>query len=209
MVESVYGYVFEKRRFAAATGGTIRICFTHITPIIDKSVVLINVPIVVAEPSGTAGIGSDCAVGGSLSSIGLTGIFVVVTEIVVPHGANQITTIIMQGTLNWLVIYFLLYDSFSIVLIHHFSFNIKLGQLNIFDQQSHSALLAGGKNISQCRNCCGVYVEVHMKKKLEPRSIFVPIGTKCLGCVSVIFEIVVPKECFEEILPKGHSRIIL
>jgi hypothetical protein len=48
-----------------------------------------------------------------------------------------------------------------------------------------------------------------MEKELETRRVFVTIGTKGFARMGIIFEIVVPKECFEEILPKGHGRIIL
>jgi hypothetical protein len=55
----------------------------------------------------------------------------------------------------------------------------------------------------------GVYSEVNMEKKLEPRAIFIAVGSECFTGVSIVFEIVIPKECFKKILPKGHGRIIL
>jgi hypothetical protein len=93
-------------------------------------------------------------------------------------------------------------------LIQRLYVNLVLGQFYILDKESKNHAFARTVDLPQGRNLC-VDVKVHMEEKLEARTVLVAVATERLARMGIIFEIVIPKEGLEEILPKGHGRIIL
>ena len=114
LAESIYGYVSEERWFASVFAGTnifgaVVVAFSNVTPIIDLTISAVGISSVVTKSILQGLQGANATIDGRVALIFLAGIFVVITEIVVPHVANQVTLIVIEYYLYWVVLYFALY----------------------------------------------------------------------------------------------------
>ena len=130
LIKAVNSYVSEEGRLATGTIGTVAVAFAHITPVIDSTIVLIDIAIVVAESSCIVFAFAQGAVAVGSTPVLLAWVFVVIGEIVIPHAANKIAAVVVKFNLYRLVINLFLYDSFAIILVECVCGYLKLRKLN-------------------------------------------------------------------------------
>ena len=137
--------MISARAYAVAAGIALIVAFTDKSPVVDHSIVGIDISGVVAKTGLAIGTGTYAAIGGGLTAIGLIGIFVVVGIVVVPHVADQISAVVMEYSTYGLVFYFFLHQAFAIVLVQCVHLYLVFGKFNVLDQEAHGARIRAGE----------------------------------------------------------------
>ena len=193
IVKPVYFDVSKKRRLAF---GGITGTFTNEAPVVDQSIIVVDIPSVVAKTCSSVGLRTNAAVGVAVVAVFLCGIFVVVTVVVVPHVAHKITAVVVECDVHRIIVDLGLYYSFAVVLVQCFCLNSVLGQVHCFDHQAEIADIRQTHGSRKIRNFFDVDTETHMEQELEPGLEFISIAAEHLACVSVITQGVTTKETF-------------